>query len=298
MERAEFLRGAAAAAAGVLLGGRGEAAPESVFKPREALPLWPDPFPGQETVTKGETPRITAYPAENTKPHGAIVVCPGGGYGGRAGHEGEPVALWLNKLGISAAVLSYRVRPYRHPYPLLDAQRGLRWMRHHAAAMNLDPAKVGILGFSAGGHLASTTITHFDAGKADAADPIERQSCRPDAAILCYPVISFIKFTHAGSMTNLLGPNPSEDLRAELSAEMQVRPDTPPTFLWHTADDGGVPVENSLNLALALRQRKIPFALHVFPQGRHGLGLADKDPIVGRWPLLAGEWLTKLGFAG
>lgn len=272
--------------------------PPAVPEPKP-VPLWPDGAPGYDTApTRREIPRITPYIVPSAKPHGAVLVLPGGGYGGRAPHEGAPIAQWLNTLGISAAVVDYRVQPYRHPYPLLDAQRALRWMRANGKAWNIDPTKVGILGFSAGGHLASTTLTHWDRGKPDATDPIDRESCRPDAVVLCYPVISFLQFTHGGSMRNLLGPTPSDELRRELSAETQITAETPPVYLWHTADDGGVPVENSLLLAMALRAKRIPFELYVPPKGAHGLGLAPNNPVVARWTLLCGDWLKGLGFAG
>jgi acetyl esterase/lipase len=156
---------------------------------------------------------------------------------------------------------------------------------------------VGILGFSAGGHLASTVGTHFGAGDPNAADPIDRQGSRPDAMILCYPVLTFEPpFRHEGSMYNLLGPNPPDDLRLSLSSETQVTAETPPTFLWHTADDAGVPVENSLLMAAALSAQHVPFELHVYPHGAHGLGLAPDDPHVGTWPTLCAQWLKGMGW--
>jgi acetyl esterase/lipase len=227
-----------------------------------------------------------------------VIVCPGGGYGGRAPHEGEPIALWLNSIGVSAFVLDYRVAPYRNPCELMDAQRAIRYVRSHARDFNIDPKHIGILGFSAGGHLASSAGTHYDNGKPDAADPVDRMSCRPDTMILCYAVITFGEFGHNGSMVNLLGPDPPQDLRDLFSNEKQVTAHTPPTFLWHTEDDPGVPVENSLLFAQALRRNKVSFELHIFKTGRHGLGLAPGDPHVGAWMQSCGEWLKKLGFTG
>ena len=254
---------------------------------REAIPLLPD----------HELPTIVPYPVESAAPVGAVVVCPGGGYAGRADHEGGPIALMLNEFGIAGFVCHYRVAPNRHPVPLMDASRAVRWVRAHAEGYGVDPERVGILGFSAGGHLASTVGTHFDAGDPDAADPLDRLSSRPDAMILCYPVITFEPpHRHVGSMDNLLGPEPPEDLRLSLSNELMVTPETPPTFLWHTAEDAGVPVENSLLMASALSAAGVPFELHVYPHGAHGLGLAPGDPHVATWAGLCGEWLKGLGF--
>jgi len=268
----------------------------------EAILLWPGGAPGAKGDTLEDKPRITAYVPAGDGPFACIVICPGGGYGGRAKHEGEPIARWLNTIGVAGFVLDYRVKPYRHPIPLGDAQRGIRTVRARAAEWKIDPKRVGILGFSAGGHLAASATTIFDDGKPDAADPIDRQSCRPDAAILCYPVITFGDFRHNGSMVNLLGPAPASKLRQEMSLETRVTRETPPTFLWHTSDDGAVPVENSLLFAMALRKNKVPFALHVFPRGPHGIGLGDGDrgakaPEARQWPALCAEWLKNLGFA-
>ncbi|HEX6971707.1 MAG TPA: alpha/beta hydrolase, partial [Limnochordia bacterium] len=249
----------------------------------EAVLLWPDGAPGARGDGPEDRPRLTPYLPAGPGPHAAIVICPGGGYVTRAPHEGAPVARWLNRLGVAAFVLDYRVHPYRHPCPLLDAQRALRLVRHRASEWRIDPARVGILGFSAGGHLAASTGTHFDGGEPSHPDPIERHSCRPDLMILCYPVITFGEHRHHGSMVHLLGEEAPAALRTELSHERQVRSDTPPAFLWHTADDAAVPVENSLLFAAALSRYRVPFALHIFPHGRHGLGLAEGDGTVGAW---------------
>jgi len=271
----------------------------------EKLPtvlLWPDGAPGAKGDKAEDKPRLTPYLVPGDGPCACVVVCPGGGYAGRAAHEGEPVARWLNTVGVSAAVLDYRVRPYRHPIPLGDAQRAIRTVRHRAKEWRIDPRRVGILGFSAGGHLAGSAATIFDDGQPDAADPIDRQSCRPDAAILCYAVLTFGEFRHNGSMVNLLGKDPDPALQKQMSLETRVTAKTPPTFLWHTADDGAVPVENSLLFAAALRKHKVPFALHVFPRGPHGIGLARgkraaKAPEARAWPALCAEWLRGIGFA-
>jgi acetyl esterase/lipase len=260
------------------------------------IPLWPNVAPGLNEATPPEVPNIVPFVLRAEQARGAVVVCPGGGYAGRADHEGGPVAEWLNGLGLSAFVCNYRVTPYKHPYPSLDASRAVRWVHYHAEGWGITPERIGILGFSAGGHLASTVGTHYDAGNPQAEDPIDRVSSRPDAMILCYPVITFGEYRHHGSMVNLIGENPRDALRESLSNEKQVTPDTPPTFLWHTADDEGVPVANSLLMAEALAHARVPFELQVFQSGPHGLGLAPGDPHVAHWTELCGEWLLKLAF--
>ncbi len=239
---------------------------------------------------------LTPYLVSTGRPRGAVVVLPGGGYTHLADHEGEPVARRLNEFGIHALVLRYPVAPARHPEPLNAAARAVRVVRHRAGEWSVDPGKVGILGFSAGGHLASTLATHFDAGQPTSDDPVARQSSRPEAAVLGYPVISFGEHRHHGSMVNLLGEPPDEALRQSLSNETQVTPETPPCFLWHTSEDRSVPVQNSLDFARALAGAGVPFELHVFPHGGHGLGLAVDDPAAGRWSELCGRWLVGLGF--
>jgi len=244
-----------------------------------------------------ETPAFTPYLVESSQPTSAIVILPGGGYGMRAEHEGEPVAKWLNSLGISAFVLHYRVAPYKHPSPLIDVQRAIRTIRFSAKDWGVDPNRLGVLGFSAGGHLAATAGTHFDEGDGHATDPIERESSRPDLLVLCYPVITFQGATrHQGSIDNLLGEVPSEAELERLSNEKQVKEQTPPTFLWHTADDASVHVENSFLFARALREKNIPFELHIFEQGRHGLGLANEDDQVRDWQGQCARWLKKHHF--
>lgn len=265
---------------------------------RERLLLWPEGTPNALGEEAEDKPTLVPYLIESKEPVMAVVVCPGGGYARRADHEGEPIALWLNSLGISAFVVHYRVAPYQHPNPLSDAQKAIRMVRHNAAEWNIDPQRVGILGFSAGGHLASSAGTHYDLGQADAADPIERQRRRPDLLVLCYPVITFGEHAHAGSRRNLLGESEPAELVGLLSSEKQVTADTPPTFLWHTADDASVPVENALMFAGALRRHGVPFDLHVYESGRHGLGLAKEHAEASTWPELCGRWLKKHGFAG
>ncbi len=249
----------------------------------EPLPLWSGKAPGALGETPKDIPTITPYLVE--KPGAAlpaIVICPGGGYGGLADHEGSHYAKFLNEQGISAFVLKYRLGStgYRHPIMLNDAARAVRMVRARATEWNIEPTKIGIMGSSAGGHLASSLLTHFDAGNAEATDPIDRQSSRPDLGVLCYAVISMGEFTHKGSKKNLLGDNPSDELVTLLSSELQVKENTPPCFVWHTWEDNVVAIENSMLFASALRKNKVPFDLHIYQKGGHGMGLGSKgDPI-------------------
>lgn len=244
--------------------------------PLDAIPLWPDGAPGAKGTAENDRPTVTAYlPAADKATGAAIVICPGGGYGGLAEHEGKGYAEWLAEHGIAGIVLKYRLgsHGYQHPAMLQDAARAVRLTRSKAGEWKLDTKRIGIMGSSAGGHLASTLLTHFDAGKADAADPIERESSRPDLGILCYPVISMGPNTHAGSRKNLLGDHPSPELIEHLSNEKQVTAQTPPCFIWHTWEDKGVKIENALSFASALQANDVPFDLHVYQKGGHGLGL-------------------------
>jgi acetyl esterase/lipase len=275
------------------------AAPVIAAEP-EVLLLWPQGAPGAKGDRPEDKPQITVWRPEEDKADGAaIVVCPGGGYGALAlDHEGKQIAQWLNSIGVTAAVLEYRHRNkgYGHPAPMQDVQRAIRTVRASGEAWGVDPKRVGVLGFSAGGHLASTAATHFDAGTVNSEDPVERQSCRPDFAILCYPVIAFDQpYTHKGSQRNLLGDDASQDLIDSLSNEKQVTSETPPTFLWHTNEDTGVPPENSVQFYLALRRAEVPAELHIFEHGRHGVGLAKDLPGVSTWPKLCEIWLRGRG---
>lgn len=262
------------------------------------IELWPEGAPYAQGKEREDCPAITPYLVEGEGGKTpAVVVLPGGGYGMRADHEGEPIARWLNTLGVSAFVLDYRVAPYQHPTPLADAQRAMRYVRFKADEYKLDPARLGILGFSAGGHLAATASTHYDSGNQKAADPVERLGCRPDFSVLCYPVITMGEYTHSGSRTNLLGENPSVGDIQLMSNELQVTSDTPPAFLWHTSDDPAVPVENVLLYAGALSKNKVPFELHSFVSGQHGLGLATEHPEAYAWTALCARWLKRLGCA-
>ncbi len=251
-----------------------------------SFPLWPEGAPGALGKEDKDIPTLTPFLPDPAKASGAaMVVCPGGGYAGLAPHEGQGYALWLNEHGIAAFVLKYRLGSggYHHPAMLQDAARAVRLVRARAAEWKVDTRRIGIIGSSAGGHLASTLLTHFDAGQPAAADPIERQSSRPDLGILCYAVITMGEFTHEGSKKNLLGAHPSQELARELSNELQVTKATPPCFIWHTDEDKAVPVENSLQFAAALRQAGVPFDLHVYQKGQHGLGLGSLEYDPAKW---------------
>jgi acetyl esterase/lipase len=245
----------------------------------EPIPLWPDKAPGAIGAEPKDIPTLTAFlPADGEGTGAAMVICPGGGYGGLAPHEGAGYAEWLAKNGVAGFVLKYRLGSggYHHPVMLNDAARAIRLVRSRAAEWKVDPKRIGVMGSSAGGHLASTILTHFDPGQVDAADPIDRLSSRPDLGVLCYPVITMGEFTHGGSKKNLLGENPSPELVDLLSNEKQVTRETPPTFIFHTYADNGVPVENALLFAEALRKNKVPFDLHIYEKGGHGMGLGPQ----------------------
>ena len=267
----------------------------------EAIPLWPAGAPGALGTTAFDIPAVTPYLPDPTNATGAaMVICPGGGYGGLADHEGKGYALWLNQHGVAGFVLRYRLgsHGYHHPAMLNDAARAVRWVRSKADDYKLDPHRVGIMGSSAGGHLASTLLTHFDAGDPKADDVIERQSSRPDLGILCYAVITLGEFTHQGSKKNLLGTNPPPELVQNLSNELQVTANTPPCFLWSTFEDKAVPMENTMQFAAALRKNHVPLALHIYEKGRHGIGLNDKPPFAHPHPWAADclFWLKEQGF--
>jgi acetyl esterase/lipase len=261
--------------------------------------IWPKGAPGALGSEERDKPSLTIYLPPADKGNGAaVVVCPGGGYGGLAvGHEGKDPAEWLNRHGIAAFVLRYRLGPrYRHPAPMQDAQRAMRIVRSRAKEWNLDPKRIGIWGFSAGGHLASTIATHFDDGKPDADDPIERVSCRPDFAILCYPVITMRPpFTHGGSRRNLLGDKPDEGLVDSLCNDKQVTEKTPPTFLFHTNEDKAVLPENSILFYQALRKKNVQAELHIYEKGPHGVGLGAGRGAVSAWPEQLAAWLKTRG---
>lgn len=273
-------------------------APLAKPAPETPIVLWPGGAPGVLGSEPVDVPTLTPYLPPKEKMSGAaIIVCPGGGYTHLAEHEGRPVAEWLNSLGVTAFVLKYRLGPrYHHPAPMQDAARAIRIVRARAAEWGLDPQRIGILGFSAGGHVASTAGTHFDSGRTDTSDPIERISSRPNLMVLIYPVITMGERTHAGSRLNLLGPSPTPELIALLSNDEQVTKETPPTFLVHTMTDSAVPVENSLLFIAALRKAGVPFEFHLYERGPHGFGLGQKDPILATWPDRCADWLRLHGF--
>ncbi|MFA4944555.1 MAG: alpha/beta hydrolase [Lentisphaeria bacterium] len=260
-------------------------------------PLWPGRAPGAVGDQPEDRPTLTAFiPGRPTG--AAMIVCPGGGYSVVVDHEKDPVAERLNALGITAFVLVYRVAPrYRHPAPLQDVARAVRSVRARAAEWNLDPARIGVIGFSAGGHLAAALAVHHDAGEAAAADPVERVSSRPDLAVLVYPVITMLPVAgHAGSTRNLLGENPKRELVEKLSLERQVTKDTPPAFLYHRRDDGTVPVQHPLLYANALAEAGVPFELHIYDCAGHGQVWAEHDPVDGDWPERLANWLRHRSF--
>lgn len=264
----------------------------------QTMRLWPGDAPGAKGTADVDIPTLTYYPAYGRSSGTAIVICPGGGYQNLAmNHEGRQTANWYNALGVAAFVLKYRLGPtYHHPVELEDAERAIRLVRAGAAAFGVLPDRIGMMGFSAGGHLASTAATHFDAGNASAPDPIDRASSHPDFLVLAYPVITGrAPYVHQGSFRNLLGDNPDPALVDELSNELHVTADTPPTFLFHTSNDTTVPVENSVMFYLALRKAGVPAEMHIFQSGPHGVGLALNDAALQAWPPLLATWLRERG---
>ena len=280
------------------------------------LPLWPEGIPNyKETatvekwdtsdiiaVTNVQNPEIAVYlPAKRQATGQAVIICPGGGYWALAyDFEGIDVAKWLNSKGIAGIVLKYRlptsdgqIVPYESP--LMDAKQAMRLVRYHAEEWNINPERIGIMGFSAGGHLASTLGTHFDYGNLYSTDLVERISCRPDFMILMYPVITMTKpFMHKGSRNALIGEFPETTLAENYSNELQVTDDTPPTFLIHAGDDKGVPVNNSLVFYQALVDNDIPAEMHIYPTGGHGFSLAINKGHLSQWTDSCIEWIKSL----
>jgi acetyl esterase/lipase len=259
--------------------------------------LWTDAAPGGLGDDPADVPTLALYRPD--QPDGsAMIVLPGGGYVFRADYEAEPVARWLCTLGITGIVLNYRLAPrYRHPAPFLDAGRALRLVRSRAKDWNLDPARIGVMGFSAGGHLAAQIATRGGAGDPAAADPVDPLSSRPDLCVLLYPVITFTSASfHTKTAENLLGAAPTAAQIDELSCEKHVTRQTPPTFLYHASGDPNVPVENALLFASALRKAGVAFDMHLYDRIAHGVGLAAGDEILRTWPALCATWLRGKGF--
>lgn len=268
----------------------------------QTVRLWDGDAPGATGQAENDIPTAIVYLPENSSAAcGALVILPGGGYGHLAAdHEGHQIARWANQMGMAGVIVMYRHRGrgYGHPAPMLDAQRAIRLTRQRASQWNIDPQKVGVLGFSAGGHLATTLLTHFDDGRPDAADAVDRLGCRPDFGVVCYAVVALGEpFTHRGSQKNLLGDQATPEQIRELSNEKQVTGQTPPCFVWHTAEDAAVPVQNSLVFYEALVKAGVPAELHVFPHGRHGIGLGASVPGADQWPTLCHHWLQRLQMA-
>lgn len=273
-------------------------------KPTQAkvFPLWPGGAPGALGTSENDIPTLTVYlPDPNKATGSAMLVCPGGGYAILSNHEGQGYAQWLNQRGISCFVLKYRLgtHDYHHPCMFQDVTRAMRMIRASAAEWHIDPNRIGVIGSSAGGHLAATLLTHFDNGNPQAVDIIEQQSSRPTIGILCYPVITMRENTHKGSRHYLIGDNPSPDLVDLLSNELHVTKDTPPCFIWHTWEDEAVKVGNSLDFALALQKAGVPYDLHIYQKGEHGIGLGagpfepdDMHP----WTIDCMFWLKAQGF--
>jgi len=274
----------------------------AMAEPRVEL-LWPDGAPGAKGEADGDKPTLTLYLPPADKATGAsIVICPGGGYGHLAmDHEGHQIGQWLNSFGVAGFIVAYRHRNsgagYSHPAPIQDAQRAIRTVRSRAKDWGVDPNRIGVLGFSAGGHLASTAATHFNESFCQPRDAIDRVSARPDFAVLVYPVIAFGEpFSHTGSQRNLLGADADASLVEKFSNEKQVTPQTPPTFLIHTWEDRGVPAENSIAFYLALRKANVPAEMHIFLKGPHGFGLGQKLDGASAWPGLCRKWMEESGF--
>ena len=260
---------------------------------KENIPLYKEEF--------GQIPVMEPFLIDSDKPLGTVIIFPGGGYHHLSlENEGSKIAEFYNNNGFNAFVVTYRLSPYNHPAMLYDALRAIRYVRYHAKEYNVNPEQIAILGFSAGGHLASSLLTHYDF-EVEEKDEIDKVSARPDAAILCYGVLSLSsRYTHIGSRKNLLSDYPGDEYMALsdfLSAEKHVNQDTPPTFLWHTAEDPVVPVSNSIDMAKALSENKVPFELHIYPTGGHGMGLAHQKPHASSWAPLSAAWLRdELGF--
>jgi acetyl esterase/lipase len=277
--------------------------PISQSNSNSSFALWPEGAPGALGNAEKDIPTLTPFlPGSETATGAAMIICPGGGYVKLAPHEGHDYALWLSSNGVSCFVLKYRLGAdgYRYPAPLQDIARAIRLVRARAHEWKIDPNRVGVMGSSAGGHVASLAMTHFDDGNSNAVDVIERQSSRPDVAVLCYPVITMGKFAHQGSKHNLLGADPQIALVEETSSELHVTGQSPPCFIWSTDEDRTVPVENTLQFADALRIARVPFELHIYQHGPHGQGLGTREEYNPSkwlpWVTECSRWLKGQGF--
>ena len=254
--------------------------------------LWGSKVPFYDEEN-GFIPKITAYPAESV---GAVIIFPGGGYGGRAEHEGKVIAEWLNSHGITAFVVDYRVAPYKHPTEISDAMRAVKYVRFYADKYKIERDKIAVMGFSAGGHLAGSLSVHYDKEMYESTDGIDNEDCKPNASILCYPVIDMGYYRHDGSRVNLLGRGVSERMTEFMSLHKHVNENTPEAFIWHTSTDGSVPVMNSLLYAEALSAECIPYEMHIYPMGEHGLGLSKNLPYVATSQKNLIAWLEHKGW--
>ncbi len=259
------------------------------------IPYFEQKFQNEENMN---APYITDYIINDGKKRGCVIIFPGGGYTHRALHEGEPIAKWLNEIGINAFVVDYRVSPYMYPAALNDAVRAVKYVKYNACKYNIDTEKVSVMGFSAGAHLACLEAIYYkDLSCIKITDEIDNECAKPHSLILCYPVVSFSEdFSHKGSIERLIGED--DYLIEKLSCEKNISSDIPPVFIWHTAEDKSVPVENSLSLAAALSSCKVPFELHIFPYGRHGLGITKCIDIDGvkNWSEMCKDWLKRQGY--
>jgi acetyl esterase/lipase len=274
------------------------------------VPLWPngakesngitlpEKIENQHRIVNISEAAVTVQLPATKNLRAAVIICPGGGYVAEAAfHEGYQFADWLNEQGIAGIVLKYRLPNGHTDIPLIDAKRAIRLVRSRAAEWNIDPNKIAVAGFSAGGHLASTLGTHFDEGDLQSSDSIERYSSRPDMMLLFYPVISMQKgITHAGSRLNLLGPSPTAQMEKLYSNELQVKPNTPPTVLFLSDDDGAVPPANSILFYNALKEDKIPASMAVFPSGGHGWGMRTNISFWKIWREMLVDWFVKNQF--
>ena len=267
--------------------------PPETLVPTVRVALWPGQAPvGDGTFEKVDLQLKVYLPPEDKANGAAVVICPGGGYIRHVTErEGYPVAEWFNGHGIAAIILEYRLPEGRFLVPLLDAQHAIRTVRSKAVQWKIDPHRIGILGFSAGGHVASSSCTHFDLGKADATDPVEQQSCRPDFTLLVYPVVTMGENTHAGSKAKLLGASPKRELVRLFSNELQVSDTTPPTFLAHAVDDKSVPPANSRDFVAAMNAHKVPVEYLELPSGGHGFN-GCKGPMWEQWKAASLKWLA------